>query len=60
MGGGHQLSSPPRIPPAQQPAGSQGEGEESCMPGERGLQGHSQAVSKGSVDIMVTTGVKLD
>lgn len=30
------------------------------MPGERGLQGHSQAVSKGSVDIMVTTGVKLD
>lgn len=57
--GGQQLSPPPRIP-VPQPAGSRGGGKGSCVPGECALQGRSQALSKGSVDIMVTTGVKLD
>jgi len=49
---------PSRIP-AQRPAGSRAAGRRAARRASA-LQGRSQAVSKGSVDIMVTTGVKLD
>lgn len=50
---GHQLSPPPKSPLDSWLA----EGRRSARQCE--LQGRSQAVSKGSVDIVVTTGVKL-
>lgn len=50
---GHQLSPPPKSPLDSRLA----EGKRSARQCE--LQGRSQAVSKGSVDIVVTTGVKL-